>query len=465
MKKRTYSRVDVEQIDLLPILRLLTVGCIVAVDVAKTKFVAAIATAAGQVVRLVRFEHPRQTLLFLRFLNALRDAKLEPRVAMEPTGTYGDALRYQCHQRGVAVHMVSPKHTHDIAEVLDGVPSMHDPKASAVIAFLASVRPTKAWMPDSDAKRDVRALLDQRAPLAKTIALHHGHLEGMLARHWPELGLFIDMREQRSWMPFLLAYTGPQAVAANREAAAETLHKSSRARLDPQRITMIVDSARTTVGVPMTENEQARLRSSVAHIASETAEIDAVDEKIAALVREDPVMSRLAAVVGPLCAASIVGQVGSPRDFETPRALEKAMGLNLKERSSGEKKGQLSITKRGAPEVRQMLYLATLRLLQADETVASWYRARSAYRSGKPVKMKAVVAVMRKLARALWHVAGGEAFDAKKIFDVRRLDIKSLSNETHEAPRADGQKKPRPFVRKSAPQEPPKKRSIAQQTA
>jgi transposase len=465
MKKRTYSTVDVEQIELLPILQLLTVGCIVAVDVAKTKFVAAIATAAGQVVRLVRFEHPRQTLLFLRLIEALREAKLEPRLVMEPTGTYGDSLRHQCHQRGVAVHMVSPKHTHDIAEVFDGVPSMHDPKAARALAFLASVRPTRVWKPDSEAKREVRALLDQREPLAKTIALHHGHLEGMLARHWPELGLFIDVHQQRSWMPFLLAYTGPQAVAAEPEAAAETLHTASRTQLAPQRITMIVDSARTTVGVPMTENEQARLRSSVAHIASETAEMEAVEEKIAALVREDPVMSRLAAVVGPLCAASIVGQIGSPRDFETPRALEKAMGLNLKERSSGEKKGQLSITKRGAPEVRQMLYLATLRLLQKDEVVALWYRARSAYRSGKPVKMKAVVAVMRKLARALWHVARGEAFDAKKLFDVRRLDIKSLSNETNEASRADVHKKPRPFVRKSAPQEPTKKRSIAQQTA
>ncbi len=459
MKKRTYSTVDVEQFELLPILQLLTAGCIVAVDVAKTKFVAAIATAAGQVVRLVRFEHPRQTLLFLSLIEALRDAKLEPRVVMEPTGTYGDALRYQCHQRGVAVHMVSPKHTHDIAEVLDGVPSMHDPKASAVIAFLASVRPTKAWEPDSDTKRNVRALLEQRAPLAKTIALHHGHLEGMLARHWPELGLFIDVHEQRSWMPFLLAYTGPHAVGAEPEAAAEMLRAASRTQLNPQRIAKIVDSARTTVGVPMTENEQVRLRSSVAHIASETAEMDAVDEKIAALVREDPVMSRLAAVIGPLCAASIVGQVGNPRDFETPRALEKAMGLNLKERSSGEKKGQLSITKRGSPEARQLLYLAVLRLLQTDETLASWYRARSAYRSGKPVKLKAVVAVMRKLARALWHVARGHAFDAKKLFDVRRLDLNSL-----EASRADGQK-PRPFVRKSAPREQPKKRSIARQTA
>ena len=460
MKKRTYSTVDVEQIELLPILRLLTVGCIVAVDVAKTKFVAAIATAAGQVVRLVRFEHPRQTLLFLRLIEALRDAKLEPRVAMEPTGTYGDALRYQCHQRGVAVHMVSPKHTHDIAEVIDGVPSMHDPKASAVIAFLAGMRPTKAWKPDSDAKRNVRALLDQRAPLAQTIALYHGHLEGMLARHWPELGLFIDVHKQRSWMPFLRTYPGPQVVVANSKAAAETLRTASRKQLDPERIAKLVDSARTTVGVPMTSNEQARLQSCVEHIASETAGMDAVDEEIAALVSKDPVMSQLAAVIGPVCAATIVGHIGSPLDFETARALEKAMGLNLKERSSGEKNGRLSITKRGSPEVRQMLYLATLRLLQTNEIVEWWYHRRSSHSGRQPAKMKAVVAVMRKLARALWHVARGETFDAKKLFDVRRLDIKN-----HEAPEAERPKMPRPFVRKSAPQEPPKKRSIAQQTA
>jgi hypothetical protein len=36
--------VDVEQIDVEAVVLLLTVGCIVAIDVAKTKFVAALAT-------------------------------------------------------------------------------------------------------------------------------------------------------------------------------------------------------------------------------------------------------------------------------------------------------------------------------------------------------------------------------------------------------------------------------------
>src|SRR5215468_233178 len=215
-KKRTYSSTDVEKIDPLAIAQqVLTVGCIVAVDVAKTKFVAAIANAAGDVLRLLRFEHPRQTRAFLRVVDALEAKKLAPRVVMEPTGMYGDALRYQCHTRGVRVEMVSPKHTHDFAEVLDGVPSMHDPKAAVALARLAAIRPaSRVWEPDSNEKREVRSLLDRRWTMSKTHDLYHGHLEAMLARHWPELGSLLDVREQRSWMALLQQYPGPHRVAA-----------------------------------------------------------------------------------------------------------------------------------------------------------------------------------------------------------------------------------------------------------
>lgn len=39
------------------------------------------------------------------------------------------------------------------------------------------------------------------------------------------------------------------------------------------------------------------------------------------------------------------------------------------------------------------------------------------------MKLKAVTAVMRKLALALWHVAQGDAFDASKLFDTARLQL------------------------------------------
>ena len=101
-RKHSYTTLDVERFDLATILQRVSVGCTVAVDVAKTKFVAAIATATGEVLKLVKFEHPRQTGAFLRRLEGLREADRATKVVMEPTGTYGDALRYQCHQRGGA---------------------------------------------------------------------------------------------------------------------------------------------------------------------------------------------------------------------------------------------------------------------------------------------------------------------------------------------------------------------------
>jgi hypothetical protein len=71
--------------------------------------------------------------------------------------------------------------------------------------------------------------------------------------------------------------------------------------------------------------------------------------------------------------------------------------------------------------------MAALRLMKDDAVALSWCRARRGYKADQ--KIKAVVALMRKLARALWHVARGEAFDATKLFDIRRLDL--TSDTTH----------------------------------
>ena len=60
------------------------------------------------------------------------------RVALEPSGTYGDALRQACQDAGLSVLRVSPKAAHDYAEVFDGVPSQHDGKDAGVVAELAA---------------------------------------------------------------------------------------------------------------------------------------------------------------------------------------------------------------------------------------------------------------------------------------------------------------------------------------
>ncbi len=51
----------------------------------------------------------------------------------------------------------------------------------------------------------------------------------------------------------------------------------------------------------------------------------------------------------------------------------------------------------------------------------AWYESKVKRDGGG--KARAVVGLMRKLVKALYHVARGEPFDSRKLFDVRRLKL------------------------------------------
>ena len=105
---------------------------------------------------------------------------------------------------------------------------------------------------------------------------------------------------------------------------------------------------------------------------------------------------------------------GDPGTFDSAGAYRKAMGLNLVERSSGTYQGTLRISKRGSARTRQWLYFAVLRLVQKCG-VRPWYEAKKARDENDARRV--VVAVMRKLAVALYHVGvKNEEFQPKRLF-------------------------------------------------
>jgi len=64
---------------------------------------------------------------------------------MEPSGTYGDALRQALRDVGITVVRIGTKISHDYAEVFDGVPSQYDGKDAAVVADLTAIGKEKNW--------------------------------------------------------------------------------------------------------------------------------------------------------------------------------------------------------------------------------------------------------------------------------------------------------------------------------
>jgi transposase len=443
-KKHAYRAESVGQVRVAELLPLLVTGCIVALDVAKQKFVVALATTAGEAVKLFRFEHPNETRQFLAVVAALR-AGIEAgklKAAMEPTGTYGDAVRHQLMEAGVPVWMVSPKRTHDSQELFDNVRSLHDPKSAVLVARLCAMGLATEWKPSPPTRTRLRALVELRHHEQSCEEACFGRLEAMLARHWPEFGQWMDTRKQKTALRLLASYTSPARIANEPSQAASFLKEASRGRLSPQAVEGVVTGAKLTLGMPMSAEEEQQVRALAGQALEAAQRAQALDHDMAQLGRDDDVFGRLKSWMGTYSAAVIV-TLCDPRQYTNARQLEKACGLNLREKSSGERQGRLAITKRGPGLVRKILYLFALRMIQESKAVRAWYMKRRGYTEDS--KQRAVVAVMRKLARALFHVGNGAPFDQTKLFDVRRLDLETARQAVRGQPMA--RTTPRPIVR------------------
>jgi transposase len=423
-KKRTYSTQTVEGLEIEVLIPALVAGCIVALDVAKQKFVFAIATLAGEVLKLVRFEHPTQTRKFLDVVAALRQ-HVEPgklRVAMEPTGTYGDAIRYQLQSENVPVWMVSPKKTFDSRALFDDVQSLHDPKSAVHVAKLCSMNLATEWHAPPELRIRLRALVELRGHEFDLQERCFGRMEAVLARHWPEFAQWLDVRTQKSALALLASYPSAARVEAAPSEVASLLGKVSRGHLAEAKICGIIQSATATLGVPPTREEERLLKTLAEQAAAAARRAEDVERELSQLGRTDEAFKRLEGWMGTFTAAAIV-TLCDPRQYASAGQFEKACGLNLREKSSGNDRRDLTplhITKRGPSLLRKLLYLFALRMISSCPEVRAWYMRRHRYTTAKTC---AVIAVMRKLLRAVFHVARGSDFDPTKLFDVRRLEL------------------------------------------
>jgi len=422
MKKISYRSVAIEKISVAVLVGLLSGAkkLVVSIDVAKTKMMAGFGSEDGTVVRLVRFVNPCQTRAFVDLVVQTGKALGVPTEAlMEPTGTYGDGLRRLLGEGGVAVWMLSPKRVHDAREVFDGVPSLHDAKSCVVMAQLHRQGGSRIYEEASEERRGFRALVDRRQVWTKPLQMHLGQLEALLSRHWPELLSTMDVWKRRTPLRLLAEYGCPAEVVAHAQEARALMRSASRRKLNEAKIAAVIDSARASIGLPVLPSE----RVLIAEVAQEALRLrDAIgqlDKEIEAQATLSEVTEPIAAVVGRVTAVVLVAYLGPLSEYGSAAALEKACGLNLKIKSSGNVSGRPSITKRGSPIARAYLYLAAVRMVRLDARVGAWYRSRSSYREDR--KIVALVAVMRKLVRALWHVARGASFDSSKLVDVRAL--------------------------------------------
>jgi len=413
MRNRAYSATHVNQVNVQELIKGRDGQAVwIGTDVGKYELKMVVHWGERQFERPWNVPNPfgiPQVMDLLKELKAGRSLVL----AMEPSGTYGDALRQAAADAGLVVQRIHPKAAHDYAEVFDGAPSQHDGKDAAVLAELARVGKGAAWAyaTGDRTRQQLEYWVDRMDVHRRLLSVWSGRLEGALARHWPEVGQVLKVNSP-TLLKVLIEHGTPGALGADPQAEAK-LRRWSRWLLSDATIAKVIESARGTVGVRMGELDIRRLRDNAQEAQSARREISLCKRRLAQAAAGQVSIAAMGQVVGLATACVLWVYLGEARDYHCGEAYVKAMGLNLVERSSGTYRGRLKISKRGYGMVRYWMWLAAMRWVK-DGGVRRWYEAKKKRDGG--YGGRALVGVMRRLGMALWPVGCGEVFEAWRMF-------------------------------------------------
>jgi transposase len=430
MRHRSYSAKERGHIDLKQVL---AEGegrnAVLGVDVSKEELVLVLRWSDERFERPWKLKNPFQIPELIGLVQALRERR-ELIVALEPTGVYGDALRQALADAGQVVHRVSPKATHDWAEVFDGVPSQHDGKDAAIVAELCGLGKSTVWehRAASEPEQQLALRVDWMDAQRRLKSIWTGRIEALLARHWPE-ALRLLSCSSGTLLRSMERWGGPAAMLVDPPRAKRTLKAWGGKMLAERKVDALIESARNTVGVRQGAADQQRMKQHAQQARLASREVARCQRELRSLVADNAVIQTQGVAVGVPTACVLWVCLGDPCDYHCPSAYRKAMGLNLAERSSGRFQGKLKISKRGSALARHWLHLAALRLIRRHPGVQAWYRAKRV--RDPQAATRAIPAVTRRLAVAL-HVTAvrGEVFDPNRLFPGASAALRGQKGES-----------------------------------
>jgi transposase len=428
-RKRPYRQINVNEVSIEVLARDRAGQKVAAgVDVGKSELTLCLVWPDREFERPWRIKSPEEIGLAISKLVELN--RLCPvTVAMESSGTYGDAFRQALDDAGLPVHRVSGKAVKDDSEGFDGVPSNHDGKDAAIIGTLCMNGRSNRWvwcgaaadgsMPDESSANDqaIRYWVRQLDTAQRIKQRWCGKLEGMLARHWPEAGGLTN--QSGPTLTAALLHWGDPRALANDPKAAPRLAKIGGHYLLAEKIQRLIESARSTVGARMNTWAVREMKDIAGAIIEQRKKIQQCRRELKKLTKDHKPIQSQAPAVGLITACVLWMCLGDPQNYGSAGAYRKAMGLNLTERSSGMHQGKLKLSKRGQRLPRKWLYFSSLRWMR-EPSVKIWLENKKRRDGGHGGK--AATGIMRRLAAAAWHAGQGERFDPKRLFPGSRCD-------------------------------------------
>jgi transposase len=378
---------------------------IATVDIGLTSNTGYCTTLDGRDIKSFRFDNIKEG--FEKFWHMIVASKKrfgcdEVLVGYESTGPYAEPLVHYLANKPVKIVQVNPMHTKKMKEVNDNSPLKTDDKDPRVIADIIRLgRALTIVVPEGDSANLRRLNNARERHVGEQTALLN-QLQQLVFIIFPEFKTVLKNMKGKTAQHILKRYTTPERIGTlSKEALGEEMRKRSMGKFGIKDAESLIGLARETVGI---KEGLAGLFMDIRHILmqleAEVRFISEIESEMGSTLERIPCSAKLLSIkgLGVVSVAGLIGEVGDFSKFSTQSEIMKLAGLDLYEISSGRRKGQRRISKRGRSLLRKILFYAAIQMIRKNGIMYDYYTRLT----GRGMeKMRALIAVSRKLLRII----------------------------------------------------------------
>lgn len=384
----------------------------VGIDISKGTSTVTIMRPFGEVV-VAPFDLQHTNSALRELVKLLKELPGETRIVMESTGSYHTTIAWMLHHSGLYVSVLNPKLVVDY-----GKKSLRCAKTDKKDATKLANYGLDNWstLPRYNPKETTRLMLKtcyrQYEHYTKVQTLLKNSLISLLDASFPGINKLFKSKPRadgsEKWVDFVSLFWHCECVSALSEKDFVSQYKSFCKQhgyifLEAKALTLYSFACECISSMPRSETAKLLMDHAITQLRTASTAVASLKQEMQALASSLPeypaVMSMYG--VGQSLGPQLIAEIGDVCRFHSKKALVAYAGLDSPPYQSGQVNVQhRSISKRGSPSLRRILYLVMTIYMQGAPLDEPIYQFIDKKRSeGKPFKVYMVAASNKFLRR------------------------------------------------------------------
>lgn len=340
----------------------------------------------------------------------------------EPTGPYSCKITEYLLDKGYKVVQINPKHTSMFNDIKENKPGKTDPRDTLGMGGLIWQGCYRSMINLTGVYADLRMLSKEWQTLSVDGTKLRNQLHSTIELWYPELGVVFKDRLCKNARAIMRKYkTVEEITNAGVKRVKSTLKKAAGGSY-ADRAESIVSYAKASRALSGNQEFRHQMISNLLDrlelIEKQKSEIMIKMESLLGMLPESGFILSIKGI-GIVTTATLLGECGNIADYSVGQ-LEKIVGLNLHEYSSGQHKGNQHISKGGREAARYALCMVATCMANRN---GIYHDVAEKMRIGGKCFSQIRVAVARKLLRLIRSLAhNNQSFDLAQ-FVARRETV------------------------------------------